>query len=115
MTKRDHVQHLHAVFKTLDERNIKLSPKISFIGYPSIRLLGQRVDTLGLSTAEEKLAAISQLEFPRTLIDLETYLGMTGYLRQYALYYGQIAEPLQKRKTMLIRTLQKSIEGNARK
>ena len=39
---------------------------------------------------------------------------MTGYLRQYVPYYAQIAEPLQKRKTLLIQTL-KGIEGNARK
>ena len=95
--------------------NIKLSPKKSFIGYPSIQLLGQRVDVFGLSTAEEKLAAISQLEFPTTLKDLETYLGMTSYLRQYTLYYAQIADPLQKRKTLLVRGLRKGIEGNARK
>lgn len=94
MTKEDHIRHLHAVFTTLNALNIKLSPKKLFMGYPSIKLLGQRVDALGLSTAEEKLAAISQLEFPRTLKDLETYLGMTGYLRQYAPYYAQMAEPL---------------------
>ena len=81
MTKADHLQHLHGVFATLDQKNIKLAAKKSFVGYPSIHLLGQRVDALGLSTAEEKLAAITMLEFPKTLKDLETYLGMTGYLR----------------------------------
>ena len=115
MTKQDHIRHLHTVFATLNGMNIKLAPKKSFIGYPSIKLLGQRVDALGLSIAEEKLTAISQLEFPKTLKDLETYLGMTGYLRQYAPYYAQIAEPLQKRKTLLVRTLRKDVEGNARK
>ena len=115
MTKQDHLRHLQAVFSTLNDRNIKLAPKKSFIGYPSIKLLGQRVDALGLSTAEEKLTAISQLEFPKNLKDLETYLGMMGYLRQYAPYYLQIAEPLQKRKTLLVRTLRKDVEGNARK
>lgn len=103
------------MFTTLNQRNIRLAPSKSFIGYPSLRLLGQKVDALGLSIAEEKLAAISQLEFPTTLKNLETYLGMTGYLRQFAPYYAQIAEPLQKRKTLLVRTLRKGIEGNARK
>lgn len=102
--KDDHIQHLHAVFPALDRRNIRLSLEKSFLRYPSIKLLGQRVDALGLSTAEEKLAAITQLEFPRTLKDLETYLGMTGYLRQYCPYYAQVVEPLQKRKTLLVRT-----------
>ena len=58
-TRREHLQHLGEVFTTLNQRNIKLAPNKSSIGYPSIRLLGQKVDALGLSTAEEKLAAIS--------------------------------------------------------
>ena len=80
-TRREHLQHLQAVLSTLNRLNIKLSPKKSFIGYPSIQLLGQRVDAFGLLTTEEKLAAISQLEFPIMLKNLETYLGMTGYFR----------------------------------
>ena len=115
MTKADHLQHLHGVFATLDQRNIKLAAKKSFVGYPSIHLLGQRVDALGLSTAEEKLAAITTLEIPRTLKDLETYLGMTGYLRQYAPYYAKVVKPLQERKTLLIQGLRKDVEGNVRK
>ena len=49
------------------------------------------------------MTAISQLEFPLTLKVLETYIGMTGYLRQYTPYYAQIIEPLQQRKTELIK------------
>lgn len=40
---------------------------------------------------------------------------MTGYLCQYCPYYAQVTEPLQKRKTLLLRTLRKGIEGNVRK
>ena len=63
--------------------NIHLSPRKSFLGYPSVHLLGQKVDALGLATAEEKLTAISNLAFPKTLSQLERYLDITGYLRQY--------------------------------
>ena len=98
--------------------NICLSPNKSYLGYPSVALLGQRVDALGLSTAAEKLAAISKLAFPRNLRQLETYLGMTGFLRQCIPYYAAIIKPLQLRKTALNRSLHEkisSIGGNARK
>jgi len=36
------------------------------------------VDSFGLSTTEEKLAAIKKLSFLRTAKDLEIYLGMAG-------------------------------------
>lgn len=53
MERQSHLQHLHAVFTTPNQRNIKLSLRKSFLAYPSVHLLGQRVDAFGLSTAEE--------------------------------------------------------------
>ena len=112
----EHVQHLHSVFSTLESYNLCLSPEKSFLGYPSIALLGQRVDALGLATAEEKLAAITKLAFPRTLRQLEHYLGLTGYLRQYIPYFAAIVRPLQLRKLCLNRRLRTDGHtGNARK
>ena len=77
----EHIKHLNLVFSALDKMNVYLSPKKSFLEYSSVHLLRQKVDALGLAIAEEKLAAISQLNFLRSLAQLERYLGMTGYLR----------------------------------
>ena len=77
-TLEDHISHLREVFTLFKNKRITLKGAKSFLGYPSTTLLGQRVDGFGLSTTAEKLAAISALEFPRTLKDLETYLGFTG-------------------------------------
>ena len=68
-----------------------ISPKKAFLGYPSVNLLGQRVNSLGLSTAEDKLSAISKLRYPIILGELKHYLGLTGYLRQYVHFYAQMA------------------------
>ena len=109
----EHVKHLNLVFGALARMNIHLAPKKSFLGYPSVQLLGQKVDALGLATAEDKLAAITSLAFPKTLSQLEKYLGLTGYLRQYIPHYAAIAKPLQLRKTYLTRSV--GVGGNARK
>ena len=109
----EHIQYLRQVFATLDKINIHLSPKKSFLGYLSVRLLSQRVDALGLATSSEKLATISNLAFPRTLSQLERYLGITGYLRQYIPHYAAIIKPLQLRKTLLGKSI--NVRGNARK
>ena len=58
-----------------------VTPTKSFIGYPLVRLLGQRVDALGMTTAEDKIKAISEKAFPEFLRDLEIYLGIIGWLR----------------------------------
>ena len=97
-----HEKHLRLVFGKLQEHNIALSPKKSFIGFPSIKLLGHKVDALGLATPEEKIKAIANLQFPFSLKELETYLGMTGSLRHYVRDYTSKIEPLQDRKTLLL-------------
>ena len=86
--------HLTIIFQALSKMNIHLTPAKAFLGYPSIQLLKQHVNTLDLTTAEDKLAAIRNLEFPKTLTTLERYLGITGYLKQYVPYYSAIVKSL---------------------
>ena len=93
---KEHLQHLHEVFNVLTEKNICLSLKKSYLDYPSVKLLGQRVDTLELVTAADKLAAITQLKFLKSLSVLKKYLSLTEYLRQYILKYAAIVKPLQE-------------------
>lgn len=100
-TFEDHMRHLEEVFTQLEKFDIVLSPKKSFIGYPSIQLLGQKVDALGMATDEDKLKAIAQLKFPKTLHQLEHHLGPMGCLRQYIPRYAYVVAPLQDRKTQL--------------
>ena len=111
---KEHVRYLTLVFQALSEMNIHLAPNKAFLGYPSVHLLEQHVNALGLATAEDKLAAIRNLEFPKTLTALKRYLGMTGYLKQYVLYYSAIIKPLQERKTMLNRNYGNRL-GNTRR
>ena len=82
------------MFKALDNMNIHLSPRKLFLGYSSIYLLGQKIDALELAITEEKLAIISQLSFSRSLAQLERYLRIIEYLRQYILNYAAVIKPL---------------------
>ena len=65
-------------------------------------MLGQKINGPGLTSATEKIAAISKWQFPRNLKLLKLYLGFTNWLRNYIPYYAQKIEPLQKRKTLLL-------------
>ena len=112
-TLEEHVHHLREVFSLFMDSGISVNPSKAFLGYPSVQLLGQKVDSLGLWTAEDKLQAISKLSFPTTLSKLETYLGMTGWLRDYVAHYAAIAKPLQDRKTAMLSSSPRA--GNERK
>lgn len=102
-TLEDHLRHPHAVFGRFQQLGITLKPAKAFIGFPSVTLLGQQVDEMGLSTDKDRIAAIRDLKFPATLQDLEHYLGLVGWLRQYIPYYAQCSAPLKERKTRLLK------------
>lgn len=104
-TLAEHVSHLRQLFQLLRERRASLAPSKSFLGFPSVTLLGQRVDSLGMSTSEDKVRAITALQFPNSLRDLEIFLGMTGWLRTSIPRYAQRAQPLQERKTSLTQAM----------
>jgi hypothetical protein len=97
----DHIVHINAVLDRLAKLRITLNPNKSYIGFPTVKLLGQKVNALGLAAAQDKLDAIASLDFPRTLKDLEIYLGLTGWLRRYVPNYSEVIKPLQERKTLL--------------
>ena len=107
---RDYVSYLRPVLETLRKYKISLSPSKTFLGYLFIILLGQKVDAFRLTIADEKLKAIQKLKFPSTLSQLEIYLGLTGWLRQFIPHYAAIVKPLQDRKTSLNRKLKESGE-----
>ena len=102
-TFQEHLEDLRQLFKLFTEYNITVSPTKTFLGYPDVQLLGRKVNSLGLISPEEKLKAISQLQFPRTLGELEHYLGLTGYLRQYVHLYAQLSKELQDLKTEMLK------------
>lgn len=108
----DHLRHLADVMGALNGMGITLSPGKCHFAYPSIDSLGHHVSRLGLSTTEEKTAAVRKLAFPNTLKQLETGLGFFGYYRKFVPFYAAIADPLVKIKTLLLTDAPRT--GNAR-
>jgi len=108
MTLKDHIRNLHTIFSLFQQVQITLSSIKSFIEYSLISLLGQRVNSFKMTTSEEKIEVISNLDFSRNWKDLERYLGLTGWLCNYVSYYAQLTASLQRWKTLMNRN--KTIE-----
>ena len=102
-TLEEHVQHLHQIFSLFTELNIALNPKKSCVGFPSITLLGQHVDSFGMLTTAEKIAALVKIVMLTNLKALDYFVGLSGFLRAYIPLYAQVIDPLTKRKTELIK------------
>lgn len=82
------MKSLNACISTEDSR-LRLDRDIRLFNDDKWRLKAahveteQRADGLGLATDKARLEALSQLDFPRTLREIEVYGGMTGWLREH--------------------------------
>jgi hypothetical protein len=52
---------LRIVISLLDSYRVSISPKKTYLGFPSITLLGQRVSGLGLTVDKDRVKAIRNL------------------------------------------------------
>ncbi len=95
-TFEDHLKHIDSVLKAIGDSGITLSPKKCNLGYHSLRLLGQKVSRLGLSTHKEKIDAIVSLKEPTCVQELQAFLGMMVYFSAYIPFYAWIVAPLFK-------------------
>lgn len=93
------------MFEIFLKYNIFISPTKLYLNYSNVALLGQQVNSLGLTTLEQKLEAIRLLSYPETLGALEYYLSLIGYLKNYIHFYTQFATPLQSFKIVLLRAV----------
>ena len=89
-----HLVHIELVLGAIKDAKITLSPGKCHFRFQSLMLLGQKVSRLGLSTHKEKVDAILQLENPKNIHDLQTFLGMMVYFSSYIPFYAWIVHPL---------------------
>ena len=91
LTFEDHLTHLGKVFTQISQANITLAPAKCHFAFQSLLLLGQKASQLGLSTHKEKVNAITQLDEPWNVSELQTFLGMMVYFSSYIPFYAWIA------------------------
>ena len=94
-TLKKHFDHLSQIFDKLNLMNIHLTATKFFLKYSSVHFLKQKIDTLNLIMAENKLLAIVNLEFLKMLAQLKKYFSFTDYLYQYIFFYIIISNLLQ--------------------
>ncbi|KAF2416905.1 hypothetical protein EJ08DRAFT_600321, partial [Tothia fuscella] len=80
--------YLGLVFTKLESINLSLTPKKTFLRYPSTQLLGTYISAYSVSTNIDKLEVLHSLDFLRNLVVLEIVIGLTGHLYYYILYYA---------------------------
>jgi hypothetical protein len=90
----EHILHVSLVLEALEKVGMTVSEKKCHFGYKSIELLGRRVSRLGLATQEEKVKAIMDLPYPRTIGEASELFGQFNYHRDFIKGFAEIAKPI---------------------
>ncbi len=90
----EHLQHLDAVFFKLREVNLKLNPSKCCFAAKSITFLGHVVSHEGTKPDPGKIDAIIHFPIPKTVTDVRSFLGLTGYYCNYVRGYSRLVVPL---------------------
>ena len=90
----EHAKHVELVLQRLKEKQLfaKLS-KCSFF-QEEVEFCGLVVSNKGVSMAEDKVHAITDWPIPRSTTAVRSFLGLTGFYRQFIKDYSQIALPM---------------------
>lgn len=91
---KEHIDHLDAVLGAIEKSGITLAPTKCHLFYSSILLLGHKVSRLGLSTHDEKVKAIMELQRPTRISQLQAFLGMIVYFSAFIPFYAGVCAPL---------------------
>ena len=79
----EHLEDLDRVFKKLDENGLVVNRQKCVFGQPSLEFLGYRVDKDGISPLEDRVEAIRETPPPKTVKELQRFLGMVNYYRRF--------------------------------
>ena len=94
--EQEHEQHLKIVLQTLREK--KLYAKLSKCDFwlKKISFLGHIVSAEGIRVDPVKIEAVVNWKPPRSVTEVRSFLGLSGYYRRFVKGFSVIASPLTK-------------------
>ncbi|GBG74406.1 hypothetical protein CBR_g18817 [Chara braunii] len=93
-TVEEHAEHLKIVLGLLRQHQYKVNLEKCEFGRTKILYLGREISADGLRPDDAKVASIRDWPRPQTVIEVRSFLGMTGYYRPFVKNYSTIASPL---------------------
>ena len=93
-TEEEILARTKAVFDRFDEFNIHIKKSKCKFGLSEVEYVGHVLSEKGFRMSDERKNTILGISRPDSVGKLRTFLGMTGYFRQFINNYAQVAGPL---------------------
>ncbi|GBG93533.1 hypothetical protein CBR_g73485 [Chara braunii] len=93
-TVEEHVGHLDKVLRLLRQHQFKINREKFEFGRTRMLYLGHEIFVEGLKPDDVKVANIRDWSRPLSMTKMRSFLGMTGYYRNFVKNYSIVAAPL---------------------
>lgn len=93
-TPEEHMEHIKTIIDALHGANMKISSEKSHFFETSVEFLGHIIKNGRITVDPQKTETIQKYPIPKTLKELRSFLGLTGYYRKFIRDYAKIVKPL---------------------
>ena len=91
-----HLENLHKVLQRLRWHNLKLKPRKCEFFKTQVNYLGRVVTRDGVKVDPAKVETVKNWPVPKSANDIQVFMGLIGYHREFVKKLADIAEPLYK-------------------
>lgn len=95
-TPEEHIQHLNEILNLLNKANLKIKEEKCKFFHKSILALGHNINGHGIKPNPVKVQEVIDWETPRSLKQLQSFMGLVNYFRDYIPNFAMLASPLDK-------------------
>ena len=95
-TPEEQFQRLRGVFEKLSAAGLRLKPSKCEFFKCQITYLGHIVSKNGIETDPKKVTTNSELPVPKTVTEVQSFLGFTNYYQKFIPKYANIAKPINQ-------------------
>jgi hypothetical protein len=92
----EHLKHLQYVLMRLREVNLEFNPRKCEFAKSRLTILGHEVSRKGTQPYQRKIKVVTNFPIPTSTINVQAFLGLTRYYRNYMKGYSHITIPLFK-------------------
>ena len=92
--EEQHTKHVRKVLTALDAYSLRLKPQKCEFHKTKVNFLGYVVGINGVQISEEKIEVIKNQPTPKTVKDVQSFLGFVNFNRMFIKDFSKIANPL---------------------